>query len=73
MPAGLVMRLPQLPGTWARCLEGLAHPFTGDLRPITFDQKIAKARTMLFLLPESSVGSNELATAQKKKSGLSIQ
>ena len=44
VPAGLVMRLPQLPGTWARCLEGLAHPFTGDLRPITFDQKIAEGR-----------------------------
>jgi len=30
-------RLPALTGAWARCSEGLEHPYTGEQRPITFD------------------------------------
>jgi SNF2 family DNA or RNA helicase len=30
-------RLPQLTGPWARAAEGLEHPFTHAVRPITFD------------------------------------
>ena len=30
-------RLPALTGAWARCSEGLAHPYTGEDRPLTFD------------------------------------
>ena len=33
-------RLPQLTGAWARCIEGLPHPFTGEDRPITFDPRL---------------------------------
>lgn len=36
--------LPPLSGTWAACSEGLAHPHTGEIRPITFDHARAKRR-----------------------------
>ncbi len=36
-----VFSLPQLTGSWARAGEGLAHPVTGELRPITFDHQVA--------------------------------
>jgi len=29
--------LPALTGSWATCAEGLAHPHTGQIRPIVFD------------------------------------
>ncbi|WP_163066153.1 hypothetical protein, partial [Acinetobacter baumannii] len=31
--AGKVFELPPLGGAWERCREGLAHPFTGKIRP----------------------------------------
>jgi hypothetical protein len=34
-------RLPPLRGTWAACAEGLAHPHTGTVRPMVFDQAVA--------------------------------
>ena len=35
-------RLPRLEGSWTQCLEGLAHPHTGKLRPITFHEEVAR-------------------------------
>lgn len=43
-PAGKVFRMPAFKGTWARCAEGLAHPHTGERRPITFDHEVARGR-----------------------------
>jgi superfamily II DNA or RNA helicase len=37
-------RMPPLGGTWAACGEGLAHPHTGAIRPLVFDDQIAKDR-----------------------------
>jgi SNF2 family DNA or RNA helicase len=36
--------LPALRGSWATSVEGLAHPHTGDIRPIVFDHGQAKGR-----------------------------
>jgi SNF2 family DNA or RNA helicase len=40
-PKGPVFTLGALTGSWARCTEGLAHPVTGEIRPITFDHEVA--------------------------------
>ncbi len=37
-------RVPMLEGSWAACLDGLAHPHTGEMRPITFDHEVARDR-----------------------------
>lgn len=37
-------RVPALGGTWAVCAEGLAHPHTGEVRPIVFDHGVAGDR-----------------------------
>jgi superfamily II DNA or RNA helicase len=42
--SGRAFRMPALGGTWSACLEGLAHPHTGALRPITFDPELARGR-----------------------------
>ncbi len=34
-------RLPRLTHSWARATEGLTHPVTGEVRPITFDHAVA--------------------------------
>jgi superfamily II DNA or RNA helicase len=39
-----VFHLPPLRGSWARCTEGLAHPHTQAIRPITFDTSICDGR-----------------------------
>lgn len=39
-----VFWLPQLGGSWAACSEGLAHPHTGQVRPIVFDHDLARDR-----------------------------
>ena len=40
-----VFCLPELSGgTWSRCSEGLRHPHTGRVRPITFDRDVAQDR-----------------------------
>ncbi|NUN98796.1 MAG: DEAD/DEAH box helicase, partial [Candidatus Omnitrophica bacterium] len=36
-----VFKLPPLRGSWAKCAEGLEHPHTRALRPITFDHQVA--------------------------------
>lgn len=49
-PEGSVFRMPPLSGSWARCLEGLRHPYTQQMRPITFDQEVAKGRDDVVLV-----------------------
>jgi len=47
---GAVFRMPPLSGSWARCLEGLRHPYTQQMRPITFDHAVAKGRDDVVLV-----------------------
>jgi len=49
-PAGSVFKMPPLSGSWARCLEGLRHPHTLQIRPITFDHAIATGRDDIVLV-----------------------
>jgi len=50
-PQGSVFKMPPLSGSWARCSEGLEHPFRkGLIRPITFDHAIAKGRDDVVLV-----------------------
>ena len=51
-PACTVFKVPALSGSWARCREGLEHPFMiekGD-RPITFDHAVATGRDDVVLV-----------------------
>lgn len=41
---GIAYELPPLSGSWAACLEGLAHPHTGQVRPIVFDHSLVNGR-----------------------------
>jgi len=45
-----VFELPPLAGSWSRCLDGLEHPYTKKVRPITFDHEIAKGRDDVVLV-----------------------
>jgi superfamily II DNA or RNA helicase len=47
---GKVFRMPPLSGSWSRCLEGLEHPYTQKIRPITFDHEVAKGRDDVVLV-----------------------
>lgn len=49
-PDGTVFRMPALSGSWFRCLEGLEHPYTQKVRPITFDHEVAKGRDDVVLV-----------------------
>jgi len=49
-PDGTVFRLPPLSGSWSRCLEGLEHPYSHRVRPITFDHDVAKGRDDVVLV-----------------------
>ena len=49
-PAGSVFEMPELSGSWARCAEGLLHPFKQTIRPITFDHEVAKGRDDVVLI-----------------------
>ncbi|HEY8585655.1 MAG TPA: DISARM system SNF2-like helicase DrmD [Rhodanobacter sp.] len=49
-PPGSVFRMPALSGSWARCLEGLRHPHTQKIRPITFDHTVATGRDDVVLV-----------------------
>ncbi|MDW9650159.1 helicase [Sinorhizobium meliloti] len=49
-PDGTVFRLPPLSGSWSRCLEGLEHPYSRRVRPITFDHDVAKGRDDVVLV-----------------------
>lgn len=48
--AGSVFEMPPLAGAWAKCAEGLEHPFTHKIRPITFDHDVAKGRDDVVLV-----------------------
>lgn len=37
-------RLPPLRGSWAECATGLAHPHTGELRPLVFEHEAMRGR-----------------------------
>lgn len=39
-----VFRLPSLKGSWSKSFDGLAHPHTGTIRPVTFDEEAARGR-----------------------------
>lgn len=41
LPEARVFRMPALAGSWSRCLDGLEHPYTKRIRPITFDHAYA--------------------------------
>ncbi|MBK8129603.1 MAG: DEAD/DEAH box helicase family protein [bacterium] len=45
-----VFTLPALTGSWARCSEGLEHPHTHKVRPITFDQTLITGRDDIVLI-----------------------
>ena len=49
-PVGNIFRMPPLSGSWARCLEGMRHPYTQQMRPITFDHAVAKGRDDVVLV-----------------------
>jgi superfamily II DNA or RNA helicase len=49
-PSGTVFEMPTLAGSWARCMEGLRHPYTEKIRPITFDHRVAKGRDDVVLV-----------------------
>ncbi len=42
--------MPDLRGNWARCSEGIAHPHTGEIRPVTFDHSVAQGRDDVVLI-----------------------
>ena len=39
-----VFDLPALTGSWSLCAAGIAHPHTGKVRPISFDQALVAGR-----------------------------
>lgn len=45
-----VYLMPPFGGTWARCTQGLQHPYTGKRRPITFDHSVAANRDDVVLV-----------------------
>lgn len=49
-PDGAVFTMPALSGSWTRCMEGLEHPYTKKVRPITFDHDVAKGRDDVVLV-----------------------
>jgi hypothetical protein len=42
--------MPALAGSWSRCHNGLEHPYTKRIRPITFDHYVAKGRDDVVLV-----------------------
>ncbi|MBV9786750.1 MAG: DEAD/DEAH box helicase [Chloroflexi bacterium] len=45
LPSGQpVFYLPALSGSWAAAANGLRHPHTGQIRPLTFDHTVAEGR-----------------------------
>lgn len=47
---GKLFTVPGFTGSWRRCLDGLAHPYTRRIRPITFDHEVAKGRDDVVLV-----------------------
>lgn len=69
-PDGTVFEMPPLTGSWARCLEGLRHPYTGKLRPITFDHDVAENRDDVVLVHiKSSPGADVPALDARRSMG----
>lgn len=50
LPSARVFKMPPLAGSWSRCLDGLEHPYTKRVRPITFDHEVAKDRDDVVLV-----------------------
>ena len=50
LPDARVFQMPPLAGSWSRCLDGLEHPYTKRIRPITFDHDVAKGRDDVVLV-----------------------
>ena len=50
LPNARVFQMPALAGSWSRCLDGLEHPYTKRIRPITFDHEAAKGRDDVVLV-----------------------
>jgi hypothetical protein len=50
LPEARVFQMPALAGSWLRCLDGLEHPYTKRIRPITFDHDVAKERDDVVLV-----------------------
>lgn len=50
LPDARVFHMPTLAGSWSRCLDGLEHPYTKRIRPITFDHEVAKGRDDVVLV-----------------------
>jgi superfamily II DNA or RNA helicase len=50
LPDARVFQMPSLAGSWSRCLDGLEHPYTKRIRPITFDHEVAKGRDDVVLV-----------------------
>lgn len=43
-------QVPDLSGSWLKCRDGLEHPYTKKIRPITFDHEVAKGRDDVVLV-----------------------
>ncbi len=50
LPEARVFWMPALAGSWSRCLDGLEHPYTKRIRPVTFDHDVAKGRDDVVLV-----------------------
>jgi superfamily II DNA or RNA helicase len=50
LPGARTFNMPALAGSWARCIEGLEHPYTKRVRPVTFDHEVAKGRDDVVLI-----------------------
>lgn len=42
--------LPPMKGSWAACGQGLAHPHSGEIRPLVFDPDLARGRDDVVLV-----------------------
>jgi superfamily II DNA or RNA helicase len=49
-PEARAFQMPALAGSWSRCLDGLEHPYTKRVRPITFDHDTVKGRDDVVLV-----------------------
>jgi superfamily II DNA or RNA helicase len=47
---GPAYELPPMKGSWALAREGLAHPHTGEVRPVVFDPDLARGRDDVVLV-----------------------
>lgn len=45
-----IFEMPQMAGSWALCTEGLPHPHTKKIRPITFEEQLTRDRDDLVLV-----------------------